>query len=914
MSDKLPLSQHKSFTIGVSTVIAVLCIMAYAVSCTSRPLLDETYLLELMRARASNSIMTFLTAMIDWTGPLPEDSWGFLGSSIFSVLSHISGQSIAFLRVVSITFHALNAFLLFLVGRDAFAPSSDRHTETSSYLAAGAAFIFSVYPLAPEAVSWLGGMAYEIGTSFWLLAFLLYMKGKRERDWTTLGVSWISFLLAVLSDNSLWSSGFIIVALELARSFIGPHKYDETVEVASEDEVFEDAVDRMMEDSLRGHGYYIANDGKPEPIKTPDPLISSEPASAEHRNIDTTDSSSRPNNKVETEQTEPNKSPEPPVEDSRTESADELFDTLTPTLPFIVLGVLISIRALPERGNEQLPGDMIAGFSDWGRVLKALFMPINETTVQHASFASIVLLIAYAALAVVSIFALAKNKQFRQNASFLFAWLIMIVVPHLHTALTNSQFSGARLAYSAMVPTTALIALASFAPIYLLITSELKNDGAPETSHQHDSFHRSPAVFISICLVLLLVGAGLSATVSQNLAYKKAAEKLETIFQSSREIARGPNSSLTIIRDMPSDIALGEQISPNQTVMLYTQKPLLRAPQIPGGRLKDAFRDGKYRDIALRWNADENKLLPVNLEQPLTSDLKFTAPEIKRRTKPGDSVYKTTDVTQEMETLALSGSLNKQPCLVIDASGLSPLGDDFIYIDCQLETKEQESEPQIKLLWLTKLKTRYDDDRRSFSKAIANDKKFHRYFMPIRSTAWSTNGSIEELTLLFPPSSKVLIKEIGTASPEDRLPTLTFAGKSRASETAEEPRKEPMFAGLTYDYPMLPNLGLVSFDRKAEVLNLRYDSSNIRESHDCVAEISRVNHFFDLPNADDFAAKSLKTVHLDNPSGDIKLSDKDFKVDGIYSIRIFAVDKEGKLLANSSDAINCLIYTRPRRN
>jgi len=913
MSDKLPLSQHKSFTIGVSIVIAVLCLAAYAISCTSHALLDETYLLELMRARASNSIMTFLTAMIDWPGPLPEDSWGFLGSSIFSVLAHLSGQSIASLRVVSIVFHALNAFLLFMVGRDALAPSSDRHTETSSYLAAGAAFIFSVYPLAPEAVSWLGGMAYEIGTSFWLLAFLLYMKGKRERDWTTLGLSWISFLLAVLSDNSLWSSGFIIVALELAKSFIGPHKYDETVEVASEDEVFEDAVDRMMEDSLRGHGYYIANDGKPEPIKTPD-QVSSEPTSTEHQSADTTSSISGPNNKVETEQTEPNKSTEPPIEDSRTESADELFDTLTPTLPFIVLGVLISIRALPERGNEQLPGDMIAGFSDWGRVLKALFLPINETTVQHASFASMVLLIAYAALAVVSIFALAKNKQFRQNASFLFAWLIMIVVPHLHTALINSQFTGARLAYSAMVPTTALIALASFAPIYWLIKSEVKNDGAPDTAHQHDSFHRSPAVFISIFLVVLFIGAGLSATISQNRAFKNAAEKIETIFQKSREIARGPNSSLTIIRDMPSDVALGEQISSTQTVMLYTQKPLMRAPQIPGGRLKDAFRDGKYRDIALRWNADENKLSPIDLEQPLTSDIKFGAQEIKRRTKPGDSVYKTTDVSQEMETLVLSGSSSRQPCLVLDASGFSPLGDDFLYIDCQLETREQESEPQIKLLWLTKLKTRYDDDRRSFSKAIANDKKFHRYFMPIRSTAWSTNGTIDELTLLFPPSSKVLIKEIGTASPEDRLPTLTFRGKSRASETAEEPRKEPVFAGLTYDYPMLPNLGLVSFDRKAEVLNLRYDSSNIRESHDCVAEISRVNRFFDLPNADDFAAKSLKTVHLDKSAGDIKLADKDFKVDGIYSIRIFAVDKDGKLLANSSDAINCLIYTRPRRN
>jgi hypothetical protein len=903
MSDKTHLSQQKSFTIGVSLVIAILCFLAYAVTITSHPLLDEIYLLELLKSRAAYSIMTFLTSMIDWPGPLPEDSWGFLASSILSALSSLSGQSIAFLRVVSITFHTLNAILLFLFARDALAPSSERHTETSSYLATGAACLFSVYPLAPEAVSWLGGMAYEIGTFFWLSAFLLYIKGKRERDWTTIGISWICFLLAVLSDNSLWSSGFIIVALELAKSFIGPHKYDENVEVASEDEVFEDAVDRMMEDSLRGHGYHISDDGSPAPARAVDTDLKQEPVSLDSSNTDTADSGNQDTEAPRTSKTKP-------TANSHPESADDLFDTLTPTLPFIVLGVLISIRALPERGNEQLPGDMIAGFSDWGRVLKALFMPINETIVSQASTISFVLLAAYAALMAVSLLALASNKQFRQNASFLLAWLVMIVVPHLHTAMTDELFSGARLAYSAMIPATALIVLVSFAPVYWLITSDSRAGSAEETA-KPESYRRSPAVFISIGLVVLLVSSGLAATINQNLAFKRAAERLETIFQTSREIARGPNSSLTLIRDMPGDVCVGGQISPSQIVMFYTQKALLRAPQVPDGSLKDAFRDGKYRDIALRWSGEENKLLPVDLNQPLTRDLRFTAADIKRRIKTDDSTYEAS-ANGTADHLILSGSSPQRPCLIIDASDFSPLGDDFLYIDCKMETEDPD--PQIKLLWRTNLKTKYDEECRSYSRAQGNDSSFHRYFIPLRSTAWSTNGAITELKFLFPKSSRVIIKEIGTISPADRMPKFTFAGKTRTSESTEEPHQEPVFAALTYDYPDLPNLGLVSFERKTEVIRFRYDSSNIHQSHDCVAEVSRVNHFFDLPNADDFAAKSLKTVHLNKPGGDIQFTGKDFKVDGIYSIRIFAVDKEGKLLANSSDAINCLIYTRPRRN
>lgn len=846
--------------------------------------------------------MSFLTSMIDWPGPLPEDSWGFLASSILGLLSNLSGQSVAFLRIVSITLHGLNAFLFFLVARDALAPSSERHTETSSYLAAGAAFIFVVYPLTPEAVSWLGGMAYEIGTAFWLSAFFLYLKGKRERNWTTLGVAWISFLLAVLSDNSLWSSGFIIVALELAKSFIGPHKFDESAEIASEDEVFEDAVDRMMEDSLRGHGYHIREDGSPAPLEVTPVSTAHETTAESLKNDGDSNSELRP------------EANQQKSDEARSDSADELFNTLTPTLPFIVLGVVISIRTLPERGNEQLPGDMIAGFGDWGRVLKALFCPINESIVNSATPVFWILIAIYAALSVVSLLALLKNKQFRQNAAFLFAWLIMIVVPHLHTTLIDGSFAGARLAYSAMVPATALIALTMFAPVYWTISSDITHesaDGLPTTSSPQRAY---PVLFASFALIVMLIGGGIAATITQNLAYQSGGEKLEKLFQNSHEISKEPNAAMTIIRDMPADIAVGEQVLPNRTIMLYSRKPLIRAPHIPDGRLKDAFRDGKYHDIALRWNAEQNKLLSLDLDAPLTSDIKMDAKEINSRIKPSTAEEKTTSVHQNEEDLVVNSTSEDQPCFEIDGTSFSQLGDNFLYLDCKIDSNDQEEEPQIKLQWLTDIKSDYDGERRSYAKVITNDKQFHRYFIPIRSSAWSTNGKIKQLKFLFPKLSTVSIKEIGTLPAEERLPLLTFGGTTKTAEATDEQPTERIFSALTYDYPNHPSLGLVRFDKKSEVLNLHYDASKIQGAQDCVAEISRANQFFDLPNTDDFAAKSLKTIHLDKPVGDLKLADKDFKIDGIYSIRIFAVNKEGKLLANASDAIDCLIYTRPRRN
>ncbi len=350
MLDRLSDFQRKIALACVFAVAIVITMYAYMASYEPVPLLEEYFLLDFLHSR-STSMMSFLTSIIDWNGPLPDDTWGMFASGVTAALSQVSNQSVGILRAVSIFLHAISCTLVFLVTRDVMAAPQEERPAISTWLAIGASLIFALYPLAPEAVSFIGGLAYELGTIFFLTAFFLYVKGKRERNWTILGLSWISFLFAVLSDNSFWSSGFIMVALELSISFIGPAPVDSGRPVPSADEVFEDAVDRMLEESKI----------------------------AEHHSGSTESSTSSDTNTGATSRVEENQPAKPGRVYDEDDDPDNLFETLVPCLPFIVLGVLLSIRALPATSNEQLPGDMIVGFADWGRVFKHLFFPINQS-------------------------------------------------------------------------------------------------------------------------------------------------------------------------------------------------------------------------------------------------------------------------------------------------------------------------------------------------------------------------------------------------------------------------------------------------------------------------------------------------------------------------------------------------------
>ncbi|MDZ4832933.1 MAG: hypothetical protein SGJ27_03955 [Candidatus Melainabacteria bacterium] len=730
MLDRLSKFQNKVVLACVFTLAIVLTFYAYMASYEPLPLLEEFYLLEFFKNR-STSMMGFLTSTVDWNGPLPDDSWGMFASGMTAVLSNLSNQSLTVIRTVSILLHATNCALMFFVTRDALAPPEGDRPALATWLAAGACLIFALYPLAPEAVSYIGGQAYLLGTTFFLTSFYLYMKGKRERNWTILGVSWISFLFAVVSDHSLWSSGFIMVALELSISFIGTPPPSTNRKVPTEEQVFEDAIDRMLEDTQQHQ----------KETEQEKPAQSIDTAAGAVTNGD---------------ERGPVKNPRVYDED---DDPDNLFETLVPCLPLIVLGVLLSIRALPSTGNEQLPGDMIVGFSDWGRVFKHLFFPINEAITPNSADANLQMWCIYAIPLLVSLVAIVRSRQFRRNAAFLFAWLIVIIVPHLHTAIGDSFLIGSRLAYSALVPASAMIALFIFSPGYALI-------GLPKANNDKIKIL---SMALSLVLISVLSFINLNRTVQQTIAYNAGAKHLEQLTGEVKKIATGSAAPYVFIRNAPTDIGMSDIIKPKSTIVFDSQTKILRAAGVPQGFLKDALNDERYRNNVVQWDSKNQVLQKIEINATTDADPEFQ--EIKNKAE------------------------------------------------------------------LSHVKTEKRPD-------------------------------------------------------------------SQVSHI-------PVYSRLTYNYPNLPQLGLLSIDRKGEEATLKYDTSMIENAHGALVEICRADTMRSKLFPHKESEHALKTVSLDETKGEIKLPGKHFKSDGVYSIRVFATNKEGKLLGNASDEIHCSFYSVP---
>ena len=175
-SPQSPTSQSQ-ITIVVSIIIAVLVLILYLPTLSAPALYDENYLLAwwknlLQAGILSRESLAFLSfAGCDWrdgNGP-----WGNLASLC---LVAITAGKIGLIHFAAVALHLGNSLLLFVASLKAQSLSNSQSTDLNlaySATAAIAALLFALSPLAPEAVSWLGGFPLLIGTTFSLVAFLL---------------------------------------------------------------------------------------------------------------------------------------------------------------------------------------------------------------------------------------------------------------------------------------------------------------------------------------------------------------------------------------------------------------------------------------------------------------------------------------------------------------------------------------------------------------------------------------------------------------------------------------------------------------------------------------------------------------------------------------------------------------------
>lgn len=209
-------SKYSFLTLWLLVIVSGLAIMiVYSPALTDQPLLDEQFILKWISSIAAKHSSKW-SEFFAWQGPDPHDAWGML----VPVNLFISGGISDVAKFLGLFGHWLNTALLFLVTRRV----TIQHDEKGAFplVAIFAALLFAVYPLAPEAVSYLGGRASVMGVTFVLLSFWVYLYGRQLKTKEELRVicmiaSVAAYVLAICCDLGFWSAIFAFIGFEYAE-------------------------------------------------------------------------------------------------------------------------------------------------------------------------------------------------------------------------------------------------------------------------------------------------------------------------------------------------------------------------------------------------------------------------------------------------------------------------------------------------------------------------------------------------------------------------------------------------------------------------------------------------------------------------------------------------------------------------
>lgn len=530
-------------------------------------------------------------------------------------------------------------------------------------------------------------------------------------------------------------------------------------------------------------------------------------------------------------------------------------------------------------------------FGAIGKTLRALFFPINEAIWHKYARQYDILYLLLPPFALLLIWALKANRPIRQLFTFSALWFLLAVFPEIgHIAKENLY--GSRLFYLASMPLALILSLA-FTSLANLVPGGSK-------------LRRTACGIVSTIATAVLCVFFLAHITNQNMAYRNGGREIAAIQKSMSVVEAHTNAPFLLVNEVPKWTTVAPVFAGDGLQVFDGQTHLISASTVSPGLLKDALRDGKYRDAALNWVEPLRSLMPLDISLFDKPFQKMDARQIAMRFVPGIEFIKTAHLDVASNVLQLQSNNERGPVMRLSAAGMSPVTDDFLYVDARIDAPHSREKPLIELYWQTGTHTDYNNNtRRVWTKAVVGDGNYHRYYLSLRSLGWIDSGPLFAITLGFPAGSQVAIKEIGIADKGEVIPN--FNGVVQNSE----PRAARVTAPY-YNFPNAPDLGL--FDcGNSDSITVTHDTSRIPDATGVLVEISMPDRIFPNPNGNEPSGVGGKKVAINGVKGTYAISTTDFPRSGVYSLRAIAIDKGHNPLGNFSDAIYCLVR-RPRSN
>lgn len=521
-----------------------------------------------------------------------------------------------------------------------------------------------------------------------------------------------------------------------------------------------------------------------------------------------------------------------------------------------------------------------------GTLLRNVAFPIKQTIWAKYSSQYVVLYVLYVPFLITSIVAFVRNPVFRQLTGFAICWFVLAALPAIGYAVSQSSLYGSRWLYAAAVPFCFLEALLLSSAFFALAGVSQK------------VIWRRTAFGISATAITVLAIFFLAHLWNQNSALRAAGRMSHAVQKSAKVIIDKNHYPFLLVREIPGYVAVSNLVAGKTMFVMDGATLLPAAPFVSDGLLKDALRDGKYREATVRWVDDYRALVPIDVTPERNAFVDLDATQIAAKFVPSIVHYPQIKLDAEQNLLTLESNSTQGPVMRLSADGLSPVDGDFLWIEAKIDAPP-DVKPTLELYWQTHVHNDYDEkERMNVTSVIINDGKYHRYYIPLRCVAWSTVGSPYLITVGFPGGSKTSVKAIGVLTDSSSLRPQFAVTSADAANAAN--------AAALRNFPAVADLGFHIVKGSQGKMALTYDAAKVTGAVGALLEVSQPGKRFPNPNGDAVSSVSLTTRNLANASGQYEMPLADLP-SGVYSLRVIGLDKQGAPIGNFSDAQICLL-------
>jgi hypothetical protein len=521
-----------------------------------------------------------------------------------------------------------------------------------------------------------------------------------------------------------------------------------------------------------------------------------------------------------------------------------------------------------------------------GLLLRNVAFPIKQTIWAKYSSQYVVLYVLYVPFLIASIVAFVRNAAYRKLIARAAGWFILAALPAVGYAVTQSSLYGSRWLYAAAVPFCFLEALLLSSPYFALAGLAQR------------TIWRRTAFGISALGVTVLSIFFLAHLWNQNSALRAAGRMSTAIQKSAKVIIDKNHFPFLMVREIPACVAVSNLVAGKTMFVMDAGTLLPAAPFVSDGLLKDALRDGNYRQATVRWVDDYQSLVPIDITPEKNAFADLDATQIAAKFVPSILHYPQIKLDAEQNLLTLESNSMQGPVMRLSADGLSPIDGDFLWIEAKIDAPP-DVKPTMELYWQTHIHNDYDEkERMNITPVIMNDGKYHRYYIPLRSVAWTTVGNPYLITVGFPAGSKTNVKAMGVLTDSSTLrPQLTIPATAPGQSAN---------AGAWRNFPAAADLGFHIASRNSGNLILAYDAAKVDGAAAALLEVSQPNKRFPNPNGGAVSSVTLTTRNLQGLTAQFELPLSDLS-NGVYSLRVIGLDKTGAPIGNFSDARICLV-------